>query len=186
MGACGAGTKCCTDNCYNLTTSPSSFNCGVCGHSCLGDACSSGACQPTPVSGTAAAPYTFPPVYSGAVSGGGHSYTFGYAIAPDGKQDPAIFKDGSATPLCIWTTYPAAGEEVFFDGMVADANFVYGLLNGGPTGLFKCPVGGGTAVTLFVASAGGARNGLVDNGTAVYWEVFNGITNVDQVYRLVK
>ena len=68
----------------------------------------------------------------------------------------------------------------------ADAGFVYGLLNGGPTGLFKCPVGGGAAVTLFETSAGFARSGLVDTGTALYWEVFNSTTNVEQVYRLVK
>lgn len=185
VGACAAGTTCCTDNCYNLTASSSSLHCGTCGHSCLGDACSSSACQPTPVSGPAAAPYNFPPTNSGGTSGGGHSYTFNYAIAPDGKQDPAIFKDGSTTPLCIWTTYSAGGEEVAFLGMTVDASFVYGLLNGGPEGLFKCPVGGGTAISLFETSGLG-NNGLVDNGTALYWEALNSSTNVDQVYRLVK
>ncbi|MEA2696814.1 MAG: hypothetical protein QOI66_1085 [Myxococcales bacterium] len=186
VGACGAGTTCCTDNCYNLTTSASSFNCKTCGHSCLGDACSNGACQPTPVSGAAAAPYNFPASNSGGITVGGHTYTFNYAIAPDGKQDPAIFKDSAppAPPLCIWATYSAGNEEVAFQGMTADANFIYGLLNGGPEGLFKCPLAGGPGVTLFESPAGYARNGLVDTGTALYWEVFNGTT--EQVYRLVK
>jgi hypothetical protein len=138
------------------------------------------------VSGADATPYNFPPSISDGISFGGHMYTFNYATAPDGKQDPAIFKDGGppAAPLCIWATYSAGNEEVAFQGMTADANFVYGLLNGGPEGLFKCPLGGGPGVTLFESSAGYAHFGLVDTGTALYWEVFNGTS--EQVYRLVK
>ena len=156
----------------------------MCGHSCLGDACSNGKCQATPVSGAAAAPFNYPPDNETGITAGGHTYTWGYATAPDGNQDAAIFKDGSTTPLCIWATYSASNEEDSFHGMAADSNFIYGLLTGGPLGLFKCPIGGGPGVTIFEDPSAYTSNGLVDNGTALYWaEVIGGTT---QIYRIVK
>jgi hypothetical protein len=109
----------------------------------------------------------------------------GYAMAPNGDQDAAIFKDGSSTALCIWTTYSAVNEEDSFWGLVADNNFVYGLLMGGPLGVFKCPINGGTAVSLFEANAS-TSYGLVDSGTAIYWVQTSYATGTTQVYRLVK
>jgi hypothetical protein len=186
VGACSGGTACCGDNCYNLTSASASFNCGTCGHSCLGDRCSGGACQPTPVSGAAANPFNYPPQYDyNGIIYGGHTYTLGYAYAPNGDQDVSIFKDGAATPLCIWTTYSAANEECSFWGLAADSNFLYGLITGGPLGVFKCPIGGGTAVSLFEANAY-TNYGLVVTDSAVYWSEIPDGTGTTQVYRLVK
>jgi hypothetical protein len=176
---------CCPNNgnsCYDLSTSASSFNCGTCSHSCLGDACASGKCQPTAVSGTKANPFNYPAETTSIIFNG-HAYDMGYASPPNSTdQDAAIFKDGAV--LCVWDTYSAVNEEDIFHGLVADDNFVYGLLTGGPLGVFKCPINGGAAVTVFEDPTAYTSYGLVDNGTAIYWgAVSNGTT---QVYRLVK
>jgi len=188
VGACSGGQTCCPNNgntCYDLSSSASSFNCGTCGHSCLGDPCSGGTCQAALVTGTAAAPFNYPPENGNyGITAGGHTYTFNYGVAPNGDQDPAIQKDG--TTICIWTTYGGANEEVSFWGLAADANYVYGLLQGGPLGVFKCPINGGTAISLFQDSSAYTNYGLVDSGTAIYWSVYPSSGGANQIYRLVK
>jgi len=182
--SCSAGSQLCNGTCVVLSSNAN--NCGTCGHSCLGDVCASGQCQATAVSGFNANPFNYPPEQA-SITSAGHTYSFGYA-APTTKpadQDPAIFKDGNV--LCVWDTYSGINEEVAFDGLVADSQFVYGLLTGGPLGVFKCPINGtprSVATTVTENPVAYSSYGLFDSGTAIYWaEISNGST---QVYRLVK
>jgi hypothetical protein len=51
---CASGQTCCGGGgCANLSSDPK--NCGACGHSCLGGACSSGICQPLVIGGSVSA-----------------------------------------------------------------------------------------------------------------------------------
>jgi hypothetical protein len=52
--ACTTGKTCCGNGCADLTSDPK--NCGVCGHDCLGGACSAGKCQPFPLASNRTGP----------------------------------------------------------------------------------------------------------------------------------
>jgi len=98
------------------------------------------------------------------------------------SYDPAIFKNGSVH--CIWNGYP--DTEFSPVGIVADSTYVYGLVVASSVYLFRCPVGGGTAVLVFQSAGSSNYNLNLDgSGTALYWSVTNSGGST-QVYRLVK
>jgi hypothetical protein len=100
----------------------------------------------------------------------------------NGNYDPAILKNGSV--LCIWNGY--TDTEFSQVGIVADSTYVYGLVVSTPVYLFRCPVGGGTAVLIFQGAGSANYNLNLDgSGTALYWGVTNS-SGSTQVYRLVK
>lgn len=129
----------------NLETDPQ--NCGHCGHSCLGGACSLGECQPvTLATGQAATQMALTAT----------NLYWGNTTPGDGVMTIPI-TGGAVTPV-------VTGEHAA--GIVLDSTNVYFSSDFGGGAIRKAPLGGGAAQTVVSTVSPGP---LVANSTNVFW-----------------
>lgn len=132
-------------------------NCGYCGHTCLGGACTSGACQPITLASAVNAP-----------TGLAVDSTSAYFGTTPGVGSPLVGKvavGGGA----VTTLVASAPANVFWDAV--DSTNVYFIGNSSAAGgVYKTAIAGGGVVTTIASATGGAAYGAFD-GTNVYWDI---------------
>jgi sugar lactone lactonase YvrE len=154
--SCGASDICCSGTCLDESTDAT--NCGRCGHSCQGETCSGGVCQPEVLYPAQNSPYSIAVDATNVYfvnNGADHIY-----------QQP---KDGSGGGVLL-----ASPEEPM--GIAVGEGFVY-YTETGKGNVVRVPIGGGTLFTLasgrsfprYVALC----SDCTDN-TYVYWTEFDG------------
>jgi hypothetical protein len=153
---CAAGSVCCGGGCANLQTD--GMNCGVCGHSCLGGACTGGKCQPVTLA-TSTGQNTDIAVDATNV------YWARYG-SPGAVLSCAINN-------CAATLTTLAGSEIYPASMVVDATNIYwltGTLSGTNGNVKTCPITGcpGAGPTVLVSGLAIPKL-LALNAGKLYW-----------------
>jgi hypothetical protein len=189
----------CGDTSIDLATSPE--NCGKCGHSCLGGACESSACQPValgtpslpsyaPLRLTVSDPNVYVTVTTEALaellsiptSGGVATTLFSFAasggmdVATDGTHVYVTFGTGvDVEDIADGAHGPFAVGDNAEALAVAGAN-VYWTVNASDGGVHTCPLDGCPDSGPVVVSAGRAgAKFLATDGTNLYWSDSLGI-----------
>jgi sugar lactone lactonase YvrE len=127
-------------------------NCGVCGHDCLGGACSGGVCQPVTLASGQRTPWCI-------ALDSANVYWTNY----DGGTVMKVSLDGTTM-----TTLATGGGIPY--GIAVDSTNVYWVDANGNGALWSVPLNGGTGVLL---AAGGVRSqyrAVSVDSTRVYWE----------------
>ncbi len=166
MTTCTAGFGDCndsgTDGCETALTTAS--DCGVCGHSCGGSACTAGLCAGTQL-GSAIAAYrwtaTSDAIYRFSC------YTPGYGV-------PASYSL-VRTPLNGSAEVVMAADDKGAGGLTVDGGYVYWAVNGTPPAVFKKAHDAAAAVTptpMFEPASLPVQ--LSIQGAAMYWTALDG------------
>lgn len=130
-------------------------NCGACGHSCGGGACSAGQCQPVVIASGQQSPL-------GIAVSGGNVY---FAAFSGGTVMKVPTAGGTVTTLATGQNFPT---DVATDGTNVYWTDAGSTANSETDGaVMKVPVGGGTVTAL--ASNQHFPNGVAVNGTSVFW-----------------
>src|SRR5215472_70115 len=152
--------------CLDVSSDPN--NCGACGHSCLGGACSQGACQPVTLATGQPSPYLISLATSATdvywtltISQGSAGGNIARCAKTGCNGQPAmLFPDMTHLPQSLVV---AGGKLFFVDSAPPDGGFLQAVRSCTPS---DCA---GTLQTLAVEST--ATLFLVGDATAVYWFV---------------
>ena len=134
----------CNGACVDTTTD--SAHCGACGHDCLGQSCSMGACAPVVVSSAFVAPGLL------ALDANNAYFTGGGAVKSAPKSG------GTTTTLVTGESNPM--------GIAVDATYAYFTNQGGNT-VKKVPLAGGAPITIATGQA--QPYAIAVDASNVYW-----------------
>ncbi len=143
-------------------------NCGSCGHSCGGGACSNGQCQPVTLASSVNQPVSI------AVNGSG-VFWLGNIIRPIINHPPDYGSaletaNGSGNITLLYAWFPTSNSPPI--ALAVDSAYAYWLVGGGEIG--KSPLVTGGSVKSLVASIAGTPSAIAVDSSHVYWT-----TNVD-------